>query len=127
LSAKPHTSKDLWVEVKQVVRQIERDDACLIFDDTVQEKAWTDENEIMCWHFDHCKGGSVKGINLLNALYHSGGVSIPVAFDVVKKPYPYCDIKTSQTKRLAEFTKNELNSMTITLNRIRLWAIYWVG
>jgi hypothetical protein len=77
LSAKPYTSKDLWVEIKQVVRQIERDDACLIFDDTVQEKAWTDENEIMCWHFDHCKGRSVKGINLLNALYHSGDVSIP--------------------------------------------------
>jgi hypothetical protein len=65
-------------------------------------------NNIMCWHFDHCKGRSVKGINLLNALYHSGDVSIPVAFDVVKKPYPYCDIKTSQTKRLAEFTKTEL-------------------
>jgi hypothetical protein len=65
-------------------------------------------NNIMGWHFDHCKGRSVKGINLLNALYHSGDVSIPVAFDVVKKPYPYCDIKTSQTKRLAEFTKTEL-------------------
>jgi hypothetical protein len=62
----------------------------------------------MCWHFDHCKGRSVKGINLLNALYHSGDVSIPVAFEVVKKPYPYCDIKTRQAKRAAEFTKNEL-------------------
>ena len=72
LSAKPYTSKDLWVEIKQVVRQIERDDACLIFNDTVQEKAWTDENEIMCWHFDYCKGRSVTDINLLNARYHSG-------------------------------------------------------
>ena len=108
MSARLYTSKDLWVDVKPIVRQIEKDDACLIFDDTVQEKASTDGNEIMCWHFDHCKGRSVKGINLSDALYHSGEVSIPVAFEVVKKPYPYSDIKTRKVKRLAEFTKNEL-------------------
>ncbi|MDZ4152332.1 MAG: IS701 family transposase, partial [Methylicorpusculum sp.] len=49
LSARLYTSKDLWVDVKPTVRQIERDDGCLIFDDTVQEKEFTDENEIMCW------------------------------------------------------------------------------
>ncbi len=42
----------------------------LIFDDTIQKKVWTDENEIICWHYDHCKERSVKGINLLNALNH---------------------------------------------------------
>jgi hypothetical protein len=108
MSARLYTSKDLWVDVKRIVRQIEKNDACLIFDDTVQEKASTDENEIMCWHFDHCKGRSVKGINLSDALYHSGEVSIPVAIEVVKKPYRYSDIKTRKVKRLAEFTKNEL-------------------
>lgn len=56
LCARLYTSKDLWIDVKPVVRQIEKDDACLIFDDTVQEKAFTDENEIMCWHYDPCKG-----------------------------------------------------------------------
>jgi hypothetical protein len=55
LSSKAFTSKDLWGQVKATVRQIEQEDGCLIFDDTIQEKAWTDENEIMCWHFDHCK------------------------------------------------------------------------
>ena len=115
LSARLYTSKDLWVDVKPTVRQIERDDGCLIFDDTVQEKEFTDENEIMCWHYDHCKGRSVKGINLLNALYHSGDVSIPVAFEVVKKPHQFCDIKTRKVKRAAEFTKNELmRSMVAT-------------
>ena len=44
----------------------------------------------MCWHFDHCKGRSVKGINLLNALYHRSEVSIPVAFEVVRKPLQCC-------------------------------------
>ena len=108
LSAREYTSKDLWGEVKVTVRQIEQEGGCLIFDDTIQEKAWTDENEIMCWHYDHCKGRSVKGINLLNALYHGGGVSIPVAFEVVRKPHQFSDVKTRKVKRASEFTKNEL-------------------
>ena len=62
----------------------------------------------MCWHFDHCKGRSVKGINLLNALYYSGEVSIPVAFEVVRKPHPFSDVKTRKLKRASEVTKNEL-------------------
>ena len=56
LSSRPFTSKDLWEQVKPIVRQIEDEEGYLIFDDTIQEKAWTDENEIMCWHFDYCKG-----------------------------------------------------------------------
>lgn len=45
--------KNLWKEVKSTVRQIECEDTCLIFDDSIQEKLWTDENEIMCWHYEH--------------------------------------------------------------------------
>jgi hypothetical protein len=108
LSDRGYTSKDLWLEVKSTVRKIEQEDGVLIFDDTIQEKAWTDENDIMCWHFDHCSGRTVRGINLLNALYHSNEVSIPVAFELVKKPLQFCDVATKQTKRASEVTKNEL-------------------
>lgn len=108
LSEREYTSRDLWRQVKSTVRQIEREDGVLIFDDTIQEKAWTDENEVMCWHFDHCSGRSVRGINLLNALYYSGDVSIPVAFELVRKPLQFCDVKTRQVKRASEVTKNEL-------------------
>lgn len=108
LSEREYTSQDLWREVKWAVRKIEQSDGVLIFDDTIQEKAWTDENEVMCWHYDHCKGRSVKGINLLNALYHSGEVSLPVAFEVVRKPLQFCDLATRHVKRAAEVTKNEL-------------------
>ena len=96
-----------WREVKSTVRKIEKAEGVLIFDDTIQEKAWTDESEVMCWHVDHCKGRSVKGINLLNALYHSGEVSIPVAFEVVKKPTLFCGVVTRQVNRASEVTKNE--------------------
>lgn len=61
----------------------------------------------MCWHYDPCKGRSVKGVNLLNALYHSEEVSIPVAFEVVCKLLPFCDVATRQVKRASEVTKNE--------------------
>ncbi|TSJ83839.1 transposase [Chitinimonas sp. BJB300] len=108
LSKTDYTSKDLWLQVKSVVRSIERDEGVLIFDDTIQEKAWTDENELMCWHYDHVSGRNVRGINLLNALYHAGGASIPVAFELIKKPLQYCDVQTRQIKRMSEVTKNEL-------------------
>ncbi len=51
----------------------------------------TDESELMCWHFDHCSGRMLRGINLLNALYYyyyCSGTSIPVAFELVKKNDP---------------------------------------
>lgn len=108
LSAQEYTSKDLWQQVKSTVRSIECDDGVLIFDDTIQEKTWTDENELMCWHFDHCSGRTVRGINLLNALYHCNGTSIPVAFELVKKPIQYSDIATRKRKRKSEKTKNEM-------------------
>ena len=114
LSEQDYTSKDLWHQVKSIVRKIERDDAVLIFDDTIQEKAWTDESELMCWHYDHCSGRSVKGINLLNALYHAGDLSIPVAFNLVKKPIQYSDIKTKKDRRKSEVTKNEMLREMIT-------------
>jgi len=108
LSGQDFTSKDLWQQVKSVVRSVENNEGVLIFDDTIQEKAWTDENELMCWHYDHVSGRNVRGINLLNALYHCNGASIPVAFELVKKPIQYCDLATRQIKRKSEVTKNEL-------------------
>jgi hypothetical protein len=108
LSKQEYNSKDLWKQVKSTVRGIESEDACLIFDDTIQEKKWTKESDIMCWHFDHTVGKSVRGINMLNALYYSNEVSIPVAFEIVSKPVQYSDIKTRKVKRKSEVTKNEL-------------------
>jgi hypothetical protein len=47
-------------------------------------------------------GGEVRGINLLNALYHVEGASIPVAFELVKKPIQYSDLKTRKVRRASE-------------------------
>jgi hypothetical protein len=87
---------------------VESEGGVLIFDDTIQAKPWTDESELMCWHYDHVIGRSVRGINFLNAVYHSEGTSIPVAFELVKKPIQYCDIATKKLKRMGEKTKNQM-------------------
>ena len=41
LSGQDYTSKDLWLQVKATVREVENAQGVLIFDDTIQEKAWT--------------------------------------------------------------------------------------
>jgi len=107
LSKNEFGSKELWKQVKKTVREVESEEGCLIFDDTVQEKKWTDESNIMCWHFDHTVGKSVRGINMLNALYYSNEVSIPLSFEIIEK-YQYSDIETKVVKRKAAKTKNEL-------------------
>ena len=52
----------------------------MIFDDTVQEKPYTDENEVMCWH-------------------HVGYISIPMTFELITKPLEYYDLETRKRKR----------------------------
>lgn len=48
-------------------------------------------------------GRNVKGINLLNCLYHADNISIPVGFELIHKP-----IHRPKIKRRSEVTKNEL-------------------
>lgn len=107
-------SKDLWREVKPIVREFETDSACLIFDDSLLEKPHTDENEIVGWFYDHSENRNKKGINLLTAFYHTQKpnddlpLRIPVAFECVKKDVSYADKKTGKIKRTSSVTKNEL-------------------
>ena len=108
LSERKYTSKDLWLLVKPTLREIETDSGVLIFDDTVEEKEYTDENDIIAWHFDHVVGHSVKGINILNCLYQNEQATIPLAFEIVKKDVPFIDPKTGKQKRKSSVTKNEM-------------------
>lgn len=107
LSSEARSSKDLWRMVKPLVRQIESDEGVLIFDDSIEEKPYTDENDIICWHYDHSKDCNVKGINFLTALYSNRGVSLPVAFELVAKTELYVDPKSGKQKRRSPVTKNE--------------------
>jgi predicted nucleic-acid-binding protein len=108
LSAREYTSKDLWLLVKLKVREIETNDGCIIFDDTIEEKPYTDENDIICWHHDHSKGKDLKGINILNCIYHNNKGTIPLAFEAVRKTEIYIDPKSGKQKRKSPITKNEM-------------------
>jgi hypothetical protein len=103
LASEQRTSADWWRMVKPYVRQIERADGVLIIDDSIAEKPYTDENDIICWHYDHTSGSSVKGINFLTALYHSQGLSLPL----IAKTEWYVDAKTGKQKRRSPVSKNE--------------------
>ncbi|HEX4946398.1 MAG TPA: transposase [Blastocatellia bacterium] len=106
LAGEEQRSAHLWQKVKPLVRQVEAPEGVIIIDDTVAEKAYTDENELICWPWDNAKERPVKGINLLTALSRVGDVSLPVAFDLVTKTETYVDPKTKQEKRRSAISKN---------------------
>jgi hypothetical protein len=109
LSGQQRGGAELWRVAKRFVRQIQSDDGVMIVDDTISEKPYSDENDIVCWHYDHTSGNVIKGINLLTALYHvpSRGLSLPVEFHLIAKTEQYVDKKDGQTKRRSPITKNE--------------------
>lgn len=102
------SSKDLWKHAKSFIREIEDDSGVIVFDDSIVEKIYTDENAIISYHFDHAKNRNVKGINFITALYYSNDFSIPIAYELVKKELMILDEKTGNTKRKSSVTKNEL-------------------
>lgn len=114
LSGNAFNSKTLWQKVKPLVRKYETEDACLIFDDTIIEKPYTDENDMISWHWDHSKGKNTKGVNMLNAFYHtqdaqmSQPLRIPVGFELILKTILFSVVKTKKEKRISPVTKNEL-------------------
>lgn len=67
LAGERQTSADLWQVGKVHVRKIESEDGMLIVEDSILEKHYTDENEIICWHFDHSLQRTVKGVNFVVA------------------------------------------------------------
>ena len=115
LASPAKTSADLWRMVKPLIRQVESPAGVLIFDDSIEEKPYTDENDLVCWHWDHSKERHVKGINFLTAFYATETVSLPVAFDLVAKTEPYTDAKTGKAKRRSPLTKNARYRMLLQL------------
>src|SRR5215204_365757 len=106
LAGTKKTASDLWRTVKSFVRDVQSEAGVLILDDSIEEKPYTDENDIVCWHYDHSKDRMLKGINFLTALYRSQGVSVPVGFHLVAKTEKYVDPKTQKKKRRSPVSKN---------------------
>jgi len=107
LASEKQTTVGWWQLVKPLVRKVEQTSGVLIFDDSIEEKPYTDENEIVCWHYDHSQQRMVKGINFLTALYHVNETSLPVAFQLIAKTEQAIDKKSGKARRKSAQTKNE--------------------
>jgi hypothetical protein len=110
LSKRDYDSKFLWQRVKQYVQELtqSKDTITLSFDDSIEEKLYTDDNALHCWNYDHSFNRSLKGVNFLTALFEVGGIKLPVGGELVKKDTWEFDSKTGKNNRKASVTKNEL-------------------
>ena len=74
LAGKKQDSAAWWQWVKPQVRKMQSGEGVMIIDDSIEEKPYTDENEIVCWHYDHSKDRLVKGVNFMTFVSHSRDV-----------------------------------------------------
>jgi len=107
LAEETFTSAQLWQMVKPLVRKVQTQEAVLIIDDSIEEKPFTDENELVTWHYSHTSGTTVKGINFLTALYYTGTISVPVGLELVTKDQITQNPKTGKPTKKSTLTKNE--------------------
>jgi DDE superfamily endonuclease len=107
LSKETLDSKHLWQVVKPHVKPINRAGGVLILDDTVEEKAYMAESDLICWHFDHVTNRSIKGINQLTALYENEDISLPIAYILILKKLWVYDKKKKKDKRVCAISKQE--------------------
>jgi len=105
-----YNEKKLWKEVKPFLRNYENnDDGCIVIDDTILNKPHTKMSNIVCYHFDHTVGKSIKGIAMLNFHYtDSTGISIPLGYEIISKTEQVWDRKKKKFVKKSLFTKNEI-------------------
>jgi hypothetical protein len=87
LSQGDYDSKYLWEYVKPYVQELtqSKETIVLSFDDSIEEKRYTDESELICWHYDHTFNRSVRGVNFLTAFVEVGGMRLPCAVEFTGK------------------------------------------
>lgn len=123
LNKELYSAKDLWQQVKPTVRKINWENDVLVVDDTIQEKAYTDENDIICRHRDHAKWRNVKGINMLSLLLvpKETDFNIPIDYEIIEKTEKFIDKKSWKEKRKSDKNKNEILREKLD-NAVRNWV-----
>ena len=104
------TDKELWNEVKPILRKYENEESgCLIIDDTLLAKPYSKINEVIHLHYDHTIYRNAKGIMMLNFHYtDASGISLPVGYEIVTKTEDVYDEKKKKRVKKSKFTKNEI-------------------
>ena len=102
------TGRDYWQLVKPFIREVQGPNAVIAIDDFIVEKPSSDENSLIAYHYDHTLGRSVKGMNIVDAVYVSGEARLPLDFAPVTKGEPEFDFEHNRWRRSNVRTKNEL-------------------
>ena len=103
------TSSTLWQQAKPLIHEIHCDDGILIIDDSIEPKPFTKTNSLINWHYDHCIGKSVKGVNFVSSFYYSSkyDMGLPVGVDYVLKDKEEINEQGQVTYKSTR-TKNEM-------------------
>lgn len=94
--------------VKPSIKKIQSAEGVLIIDDSIEEKPYTDENDIICRHYDHCKDRNVKALTLFQHFIKTRLRLCRLAARLIAKTEAYFDKKTAKMKRRSPVTKNEM-------------------
>ena len=108
LSDHTFTASDLWKQAKPLYKSIQSDDGVIVIDDSIEEKPYTDENELIAWHHDHVKNRATKGINFVTTFYDAPDGRLPVGYELVKKTVNYVDKKTGKSRRKSAVSKQQM-------------------
>ena len=119
-------SKALWKQSKITAQEISQSKfvKVLSLDDSIMPKPHTKENALNCWHFDHCSGRNVKGVQFLTALFSTQEMNVPVQMELIKKEVLTIDKKTGKQKRKSNISKNELFRSMVTQCSSQLYIDY---
>jgi hypothetical protein len=111
--------KEYWRAIKPLLREIQSEDGVIIIDDTILEKPYTDENQLVCVHYDHCTQNYVRGINIISALYSApgepAGANLPLDYRLITKSVESINKKTGAVEYKSPTTKNEYAREMISL------------
>jgi len=97
LASEEQTSADVWRSPSRMSAK-SSGDGVMIVDDSIGEKPYTDENDIICWHYDHSQQRTVKGINFVTCLYHCKVFLCQLVLRIVRKTERYLDPKNGKRK-----------------------------
>jgi len=113
LSQPAFTQKQYWKIIKPIVRAIEHEQGVISIDDTICEKPHSTENELIFTQWNHSNSTYVKGMNILNFAYRTTladgqQVTLPIAFELIRKTEQYFDKQKGKVKTRSPTTKNEM-------------------
>jgi len=121
LNGKEFSSRELWEYIKPKIREIEEtSEGVLIFDDSIEEKPHTDQNDFISRDYSHAKNRCVKGFNIVSFLVRYGDVVFSVGYELIRKDMSFCEIKTRKEKQKASISKMKFfELLLIRLRKIR--------